>query len=110
MTDQEVLKYIDTAIERTISEYKRSGMLKDLEDVSYSEACAVLKDYFDNGQDNQVIKYAIQTQRFDPYFRIIPRYFEDRETIEGIADEMGVDISTIVRNKKRLCLAIYNDL
>lgn len=110
MTDEQIKRYIDMAIDRSINEYKRQGMLKDHDDVTYSDACEVIGDYFERGKSNPAITYAIQTQRFDPYFRIIARYFGDKATIEQIADEMGVDISTIVRNKKRLCLAIYNDL
>ena len=110
MTDAEIMKYIDKAVEKTVNEYKRQGLLKDFGDVTYGDACEVLSDYYNKEKANPTITYAIQTQRFDPYYRIIPRYFEDQATIEQIADEMGVDISTIVRNKKRLCLAIYNDL
>ena len=110
MTDAEIMRYIDTAVVRTVEEYKRQGLLKDYGDVTYGDACEVLSDYYEKQKSNPAITYAIQTQRFDPYFRIITRYFEDQATIEQIAEEMGVDISTIVRNKKRLCLAIYNDL
>ena len=42
--------------------------------------------------------------------KIIPMYFEDRKGIEAIAEELGVERTTILRNKKRLCLAIYNEI
>ena len=48
--------------------------------------------------------------RFDPYFRVLQLYFEDHEKIESIARQMRVDASTVVRNKKRLCLEIYKGL
>ena len=110
MTDAEILNYIDLAIRKTISEYKQSGMLKASSDVSYADACEMLEEYYKNGADDARITYAIQGQRFDPYFRIVLMYFKDGETIETIAEALGVDISTVVRNKKRLCLAIYSDL
>jgi DNA-binding MarR family transcriptional regulator len=37
-------------------------------------------------------------------------YFEAGKTIAEIAEELNVDTSTIVKNKKRLCLAIYNEI
>lgn len=110
MTDAEMLNYIDLAIQKTIAEYKRSGMLRDSRDVSYADACEVLADYYTTGKKDARITYAIQGQRFDPYFLIIPMFYEEGKTIEFIAEKMGVDISTIVRNKKRLCLAIYDEL
>lgn len=110
MTDAEMLNYIDLAIQKTISEYKRSGLLRESRDVSYSDACEVLADYYANGKKDTRVTYAIQGQRFDPYFLIIPLFYEEKKTIESIAEKMGVDISTIVRNKKRLCLQIYDEL
>jgi DNA-directed RNA polymerase specialized sigma subunit len=37
-------------------------------------------------------------------------YYEDGETIENIADMMKIDVSTVVRNKKKLCLKIYDEI
>ena len=36
MTDDEIKKYIDIAIKRTISEYKKSGILKESDGAAYS--------------------------------------------------------------------------
>lgn len=110
MTDAEVLNYIDLAVKRTIEEYKRSGILRESRDVSYADACEVLSDYYGTGKKDARVTYAIQGQRFDPYYLVIPMYYEEGKTIEAIAEKLGVDISTIVRNKKRLCLAIYDEL
>ena len=41
MTDAEMLNYIDLAIQKTISEYKKSGMLRESRDVSYADACDI---------------------------------------------------------------------
>ena len=43
----------------------------------------------------------------DDYFDIIPLYYFTGNTIEHIASGYDVDISTITRNKKRLCYEIY---
>lgn len=110
MTDEEIKKYIDLAVQKTIKEYKRNGILKESDAAVYADASAVLTSYYKAGKTEASITYAIQGQRFDPYFRIISLYFEEGRTVEGIAEVLGVDVSTVVRNKKRLCLAIYNDI
>lgn len=110
MTDIDIRKIIELTVKKSIAEYKKSGILKDSENVAYSDVSAILANYFGSAKKDASITYAIQGLRFDPYARIIPMYFEERKTIETIAEELGVDISTVVRNKKRLCLAIYNEI
>ncbi len=110
MTDAEIKKYIDYAINQTINAYKKCGLLKDSDSATYNDANEIIANYYKTGKAEANITYAIQGQRFDPYFRIIPLYYEQHRTIENIAEEMGVDTSTVVRNKKRLCLLIYADI
>ncbi len=110
MPDEEIKRIIDLAVKTSIAEYKKSGLLKDSDNVAYSDACSILNSYYALGKTDTALAYAIQGQRFDPYYKIIPMYFEDKKTIESIAEELGVDVSTVVRNKKRLCLAIYNEI
>lgn len=110
MTDEEIKKYIDMAVQKSIKEYKRNGILKDSDAAVYADASDILFNYYKNGKQEAAITYAINGQRFDPYFRIIQLYFEEKKTVEKIAQALGVDVSTVVRNKKRLCLAIYNEI
>lgn len=110
MTDDEIKAYIDEAIERSIKAYKKNGLLKGGAVAAYTDASEVLSSYFRNGKTDVQITYAIQTQRFDPYFRIISLYYEQGKTIEQIAELLEVDVSTVMRNKKRLCLAIYENI
>ena len=110
MPDEEIKRIIDLAVKTSIAEYKKSGLLKDSDNVAYSDASAILTSYYESDKKDAALTYAIQGQRFDPYFKIITMYFSDKKTIEAIAEELGVDVSTVVRNKKRLCLAIYNEI
>lgn len=110
MPDDEIKRIIDLAIKSSIAEYKKSGLLKDSDNVAYSDVCEILTGYYNSDKTDQALTYAIQGQRFDPYFKIIPMYFEDKKGIEAIAEELGVERTTILRNKKRLCLAIYNEI
>lgn len=110
MTDEQIKAYIDTAIRRTVEEYKRSGLLLEEKSVAYKDAAELLAVYYRNGEKDNSIKYAIQGLRFDPYFRIIGLYFGEGKTNEQIAAELDCDLSTVMRNKKRLCLKIYNEV
>lgn len=106
----ELRAYIDYTIQKTIEEYKRNGLIRENNDVCYSDASAILSKYYQDGEKEASIAYALQGIRFDPYFRIIGMYFKEHKTIERIAEELGVDVSTVVRNKKRLCLIIYKEI
>lgn len=110
MTDEEVKNYIDISIKRTLEEVKRKGMLKGSDNTAYTDASEMIASYYRDGKADAGITYAIQGLRFDPYFRIIPLFFEQKKTIEQIACIFGVDERTIMRNKKRLCLSLYNDI
>lgn len=107
MNDEEIRDYINLTIWKTLGEIKKSGLMRDSSNVLYAEATELLSNYYSAGKSEASITYAIQSIRFDPYYRIIPLYFEKCYKLEAIAEELGVDISTIVRNKKRLCLEIY---
>lgn len=109
MTEEEIKRVVSLAVKMTMKELRRSGLLK-VEAATYQDASALLKAYYENGKTDKQITYAIQNQRFDQYFRIISLYYEKGKTIEQIADILGVDTSTVLRNKKRLSIAIYNDI
>jgi hypothetical protein len=110
MTDEQVKKYIDMAVRRSVEEYKRAGLLEMSSNAIYGDAVDILAGYYRNGKKDAGVTYALEALRFDPYFRIIPLYFEEHRTHEDIAGIFGVDVSTVSRNKKRLCLAVYNEI
>lgn len=110
MDEEKIKAYIDLTIQRTMAEFKKAGLIKGADDAAYSDVSEILTEYYKGEAKDVKITYAIQGQRFDPYFRVIPLYYGDRKTIEQIAEELGVDTSTVMRNKKRLCLSIYNDI
>lgn len=97
---------IKEVVRETIAELKRSGMLKNQNEVAYSEISATLRAFY-RADKPQNIKAALKEIESDPYYEIIPLYFQQDFTNEKIAEILDVEISTVVRNKKRLCLAIY---
>ncbi len=110
MTDEQLRAYIDAAVKNTVAELKRSGLLRREKSIAYEEAADLLRGYYRDGKQDNGITYAIQGLRFDPYFRIIAMYFEEGKTNEQIAAELDCDVSTIMRNKRRLCLKIYDEV
>ena len=98
--------FVRQIVRETIRELNDMGLMKNFQDISYSQATAVLADYYKNGQKDLAVKSALEKIKGDPYFEIIPMYFVNRFTIERIAEVFDVEVSTISRNKKRLFLEI----
>ncbi len=105
MTENEV----KVIVKATIKELRKSGYLKRSDDIAYSEISARLFDYFKHPDSDPDIATALNGIKGDHYYKIIPMYYRDRVTIDWIAEEFNCEISTITRNKKRLCLRIYRD-
>lgn len=94
-------------VELTIENLMDKGIIKTNDDVLYANASEILKDFYKSGSTDSSVNYALQTIRFDPYFRIVLMYYQDGMTIQEIAEALDVDVSTVTRNKKRLCLEVY---
>lgn len=107
---KELEAYIDLAIDRTIHEYKKNGLLKEISIVAYSSISTLLFDYYSLNMEDEAITQAIDECRQYSYFDIIPLYYQKNYTNEELAEYYGVDVSTIVRNKKKLCLRIYEKI
>ena len=107
---KEIEAYIDLAIEKTISRYKKDGLLKELDIVAYSSISTLLFDYYSLNMEDDNISQAIDECKKYSYFDIIPLYYQKGYTNEDIAEYYGVDVSTVVRNKKKLCLRIYEKI
>ena len=106
----EIEAIIDLAIKKSISEYKRSGLLKESNDIIYEDVSIILTNYYGGNlgkEQAETVRKALEESRRNMYFEIIPQYYQQAKTIETIAEYFGVDVSTIVRNKKRLCIEIY---
>lgn len=101
-------KEIKIIVKATINELRKIGYLKRSDDIAYSEISARLFDYFKQPDSDPDIGVALESIKGDHYFRIITMYYRDRVTIDWIAEEFNCEISTITRNKKRLCLKIYH--
>lgn len=99
---------IQATIKETIRQLKREGLLRSVTDMAYREATALLRKFYaEEGKKNEAVSKALKQLEEDPYFKILPMYFGYGYTIEEIAEEYGVEVSTISRNKKRLSVKLY---
>ena len=101
-------KMVRLIVRETIEELKRTGLLQTVNEMAYGEITNILYDYYKDGMCDHEISKALKVLDGDPYAKIIPLYFCYGYTIERIAETFDVDVSTVTRNKKRLCLSIYN--
>lgn len=105
--DQDLIKSIvSQTVDETIRQLKTAGLLKDATDVAYHEITARLRQYYRDGETDPEVTEALAKLKEDEYFNVLPLFFRYGYTIEAIAETLGVDSSTIVRNKKRISLKV----
>ena len=98
---------IKSVVKKTVQEMMRNGLLKRADDVAYSEISSRLFEYYKAPERDPQLGAALEKVKKDYYFKIIQLYYGKRNTIDQLAEEFQCEISTITRNKKRLCLKLY---
>lgn len=105
---------ISCTIRETIAELKKTGFLRRDDKEAYKTIDKRLKAYFGakiSGEEpDPDMTRALRSIVDDDYFPVIMYYYQEHMTIEAIAEAYNVEVSTITRNKKRLCLMIDNYL
>ena len=101
MTKEEVRDIV----EMTVKAMKKEGMTKNFNEIIYKDMARKLNAHYNDEYSDKVAK-AMDEVKTDQYFSIIPMYYGKRMTHEQIAEKMMVEVSTITRNKKRLCVEI----
>lgn len=94
---------VKEVVRETIDELFRQDKIKDN---IYAEAMQMIFDYY-GGKGTAKTGEAIKALQGDAYYKIIPRYFRDGCTNEQLAIAFDCEVSTIYRNKRRLCLEIW---
>ena len=107
MLSAEDKKEVREIFEVLIGELKKNHLLKNISDSIYQDMSQRLYGFYKYGETDPQMKKALSDFQEDIYFNIIPLFYKNKYTIDNIAAIMNCDISTIVRNKKRLCTAIY---
>ena len=101
---------IKKVVVETINELERRNMIKTSADSAYSAITDRLYDFYEKGAKDYDVQTALKAFENDPYIYIVPLYFAELKTLEQIAELFNCDVTTISRNKKRLCLAIHAKL
>ena len=105
MTESEVKRIVLIALK----ELYKAELLQNAESAAYKEISDRLYRYFSGADDSELLT-VMRTLFQDKYFFVIPSHYRDGKTLEEIAEEMDVDIRTISRHKKRICLEIFKRL
>lgn len=109
MTEDQIVQIIKQTVGETIGQLRKQGLLRSASDLSYRKASEMLSSYYaEDGERRRDVTEALKEFERDKYIKIIPLYYYYHYTLEEIAEEFDVEVSTISRNKKRLALAIYN--
>lgn len=99
---------IREVVKMTLDELTARKLIKD----NYPVILGVVERHLHNFFNNETCKVVHLTRALhqlsdDQYIDIIFLQYRDGKTLEWIAEFMGVDVSTIKRNKKRLIYKIY---
>lgn len=96
----------------TIKELKRENLLRDAEGLAYKEISERLQRFYApfNSSADADLENALEALKDDRYRHILWMFYRDGYTVEDIAERLNVDVRTVTRNKKRLCLDLFNRL
>lgn len=103
MLDESEVKRI---VKMTIAELKKQELMRDAESVAYKEISERLYQYY-NGKPDDDLRAVLMELECERYFDVILLFYCEGHTVESIAEQLSVDVRTVSRNKKRLCLEIY---
>jgi hypothetical protein len=102
---------IQNIVSETVKELIRLGVIGQYDrSDAYTEIVGRLREYYKNDETDSEMRPVVLALEDDRYYRILQLAFDYGKTNEQIAEYFDCDMSTIVRNKKRLCLAIYDAL
>lgn len=97
---------IKAVVKETVNELLSQDMLKYSDLIIYERMSDRLREHYKTPETS--IDQALDQLKYHPYYEVLQMYYGDNMTLEEIAEDYDVDISTIVRNKKSLCIKIFN--
>lgn len=98
-------KQIKQIVKETLSELLEHKMIKYGDAIIVDQIGELLKAHY-NVPDESISK-ALQQIQNDEYYGVLEGYYGEGLTLERLSCKFNADISTIQRNKKRLCLKLY---
>lgn len=104
MNEEKIKEIVALTLEELINE----KLINRDNDMCYKFMSKKLFKYFADGVVDNQMEHGLNALEEDPWYKILILYYEDRKTTENVAEELGCAITTIVRNKKRLVLRLYD--
>lgn len=100
---------IRAVVRETVAELLRTGVLAKYDtSAAYIDVVRRIRDFYENGETDTEVARAIRCLDGDPYAALIPLYFGRGYTNERLAGYYNVEVSTIYRQKRRLCLMVFD--
>ena len=96
---------VKAVVAETLEQLLHGKMIKYNDSVVYELMSERLRAHYKCA--DPLISYALEQLKSHPYYRVLEMYYRDGVTLEQIAESYYCDVSTIVRNKKYLCIKIF---
>ena len=104
MTDADIKRVVNATIDSML----RKNMLRYNDNMILSSVGDILTRYYDDDIKDITIKDTLEKLSEHTYSDILTMYYRDHMTLEVIGEKYNVDVSTVRRNKRKLCLEFYN--
>ena len=96
---------IKSVVKETLDQLLSGNMLKYNDMIILDQMGEILKAHY-NKPDPEITQ-ALESIKNDYYYGVLEGYYREGLTLERLSEKYNADISTIMRNKKRLCIQIY---
>lgn len=103
MTEKEIKHIVSMTVDDMIDK-KYAHMGND--DFNYHFMSMKLRQHYEVKEIERIAN-GLQVISNDPYFKIIPMYYQKNKTITAIAIDLVCDRATVSRNKKKLVLELF---
>ena len=109
MKKEEIQALIYDTVKATVDELLRLNAIRPPTEAVQGAVADRLARHYAGEKDAELV-LAISSVLGDPFYGLIPLYWQGHKTLEQIAEIMHCDVSTVSRNKKRLLLKLYEEL
>lgn len=108
IAEEVITEIVAGTVRETIKQLRKSGMMRSWNDGAYQEIGSRLASYYRGTEDKEMDAALDRLAAEEPdYFGILPEYYREKTKIEDIGPLIGCDRSTVLRQKKRLCLRLF---
>lgn len=104
MSEADIRKVVNATIDAML----KRNMIRFNDNMILSAAGNILTRYYNGDITDAAIDDALNILKDYTYSEVLRMYYHDHMTLEEIAERYNVDVSTIRRNKKKLCIKFYN--